>query len=72
MRLDLKKVLEEAEGFEEGQKICPIMSRYDVSQGAMQRDPDLLSFTVMCVGEKCGMFRNCNPIFVMKASEDKS
>ena len=59
MILDLSTVLNDAEKLKPGDTICPLMSRYDVSQGALQKSPDLLSFTVICVKEKCGMFASC-------------
>lgn len=62
MKLDLAKILTEAEALETGEKICPLLSKYDVAQGAMQKTPDLLSFTVLCVGQKCGMFSHCNRV----------
>lgn len=62
MKLDLAYILKKSEKFEKDETICPIMSRFDVSQGALQREPDLLSFTVVCVGKMCGMYNNCHNV----------
>ena len=62
MRIDLAKVLVEAEKLEDGQTICPLLSKYDVAQGPMQKEPDLMSLTVLCVGNKCGMYSQCSRV----------
>lgn len=59
MKINLKAVLSEHEKLEPGEVICPVMSRFEVGQGPMSEEVTLKSFTIVCVGELCGMYRKC-------------
>lgn len=59
MILDLRKFLETDGGIEPGKTVCPVFSRYDVSQGPMHAAPTITPITVLCIGELCGMWRRC-------------
>jgi hypothetical protein len=63
MKLDLNRLLTDTEDrLNPGERICPHMSRYEPHQGAMDKEPSLIAFTVLCVGEQCGRWRSCKNI----------
>lgn len=60
--IDLTKAMDHGlkEGaLEPGDKLCPVMSRYDVVQAPMEAEPTLKGISVLCIREKCGMFNKC-------------
>lgn len=60
--IDLKKVMEHGlkDGtLQSGDKLCPEMSHYNLSQAPMEKDPTLNGLSVLCIGEFCGKFNAC-------------
>lgn len=60
--IDLTKVMEH--GLKEGaltpeDKLCPVMSRFDLIQPPMNAEPELKGLSVLCIKEKCGQFNMC-------------
>jgi hypothetical protein len=60
--IDLKLAMEH--GVKEGalgpdDKLCPEMSRYDLTTAPMAKEPELRGLSVLCIKDKCGKYNSC-------------